>query len=61
MKPLDKLFSGKFWLTIITGAVFAYAVVKNILSAEATASIVAMVFVSYFNRKENNESKDIPK
>lgn len=47
---VSKLSSGKFWLTIISGIVFAYATVKRILSAEAVATIVTMVFISYFQK-----------
>jgi len=50
----EKLSSGKFWLTIISGVVFAYATYKRILNAEAVSTIVTMVFVSYFNRKQEN-------
>jgi len=50
----EKLSSGKFWLTIISGVVFAYAVYKKILSAEATATIITMVFISYFQKEKPN-------
>ena len=49
---VDKLLSGRLWLTIITGLVFAYAVYTKLLSAEATATIITMVFVSYFQRAD---------
>ena len=48
----EKLFSGRFWLTVITGFVFAYAVIKRILPAEAAAAIITMVFSNYFNRND---------
>ena len=47
-----KLTSGKFWLTIITGGVFAYAVYKQFIDNGATASIITAVFMSYFQKKE---------
>jgi uncharacterized membrane protein len=50
----DKLFSGRFWLTIIAGVVFGYTSVMKILPPEAVASIITMVFVSYFERKDRN-------
>ena len=53
----SKLSSGKFWLTIISGVVFAYATWKKILSAEAVATIVTMVFVSYFQKEKNGGVK----
>ena len=49
---IDKMASGKFWLTIISGFVFAYAVYIKFLNPEATATILTMVFISYF-QKEN--------
>ena len=56
----EKLLSGRWWLTIITGLVFAFAVKKGILNSEATATIITMVFVAYFQRdrsKENGQPK----
>jgi len=52
---MRKLLSGRFILTIISGLVFGYAVCMKILPPEATAAILSMVFVSYFdkNRKED--------
>ena len=57
LKVIEKATSGRFWLTIISGFVFAYAVWKRILPAEATATIITMVFINYFQRdkKQNNE------
>ncbi len=48
MKPI----SGRKFLTIISGLVFAYAVIVEHIPPEATASILTAVFVSYFNKKE---------
>ena len=50
---IAKVTSGKFWLSIIAGLVFAYTSYKKILPPEAIASIVTMVFVSYFNKEKN--------
>lgn len=54
-KIISKLFSGKFILTVIGGFVFAYSVYSKIMPPEATASILSMIFVSYFNQKGKNE------
>ena len=51
---LNKITSGRFLLTLITGGVFAYAVLTKQIEPQATASIIAMVFVSYFNKKNGN-------
>ncbi len=57
----EKLLSGRLWLTLITGLVFAYAVYKGILNAEATATIVTMVFIAYFQRNDRTNGKELPK
>lgn len=46
--------SGRFWLTIISGAVFAYSTYAKILSGEAVSAIISMVFVSYFTKDKGN-------
>ena len=51
---LKKLLSGRFWLTIIAGLVFAYATVAEILAPEAVAAILATVFTAYFDKKDRN-------
>ena len=58
-KTIEKLLSGRFWLTIITGIVFAYATYKKILNSEAVATIVTMVFISYFQRNDRSNGKEI--
>jgi len=56
---LKKLTSGKFLLTMIAGIVFAYAVYSGKLNDQAIATIVAMVFISYFQKKgDNNGNSD---
>jgi len=51
---MNKLLSGRYFLTVIAGIVFAYATYKSILNAEAIATIITMVFVSYFQRNDRN-------
>ena len=53
---LSKLGSGRYVLTVISGLTFAYAVYSKILSAEATASILTAVFMSYFQRDRSKEN-----
>lgn len=53
---IAKVTSGKFWLSIIAGLVFAYASVRKILSPEAIATIITMVFISYFQRDRKNDN-----
>ena len=51
-KIIAKLLSGRYYLTIVGGIVFAYAVWKRILPDAATASILTSIFVSYFSRSD---------
>ena len=51
---IDKILSGRFWLTIIAGGVFAWASVKGKINAEAISAIISMVFISYFQRQDRN-------
>ena len=53
---MSKIFSGRLWLTIITGIVFAYCSITKILNAECISAIVSMVFISYFQRGDRNGS-----
>jgi len=48
----SKVLSGRWWLTIITGLVFAYAVMEKLLNPEAISAIIAMVWISYFQRQD---------
>ena len=51
---LKKMTSGRFLLTVIAGLVFAYATYARLLTSEAVAAILALVFTSYFNKKEHD-------
>lgn len=46
----DKLLSGRYFLTVISGLVFAYATYTKLLNAEAVAAIITMVFINYFQK-----------
>lgn len=48
----DKLLSGRFWLSIIAGLVFAYATYAKILDGATVSAIVVAVFTSYFQRTD---------
>jgi hypothetical protein len=56
----SNLGSGRFWLTVITGVVFAYATFNKLLTSEAVASIITMVFVSYFQKERSNGNTGKP-
>ena len=50
----EKLLSGRYFLTIIGGLVFAYSVYAKLMPPEATASILTAIFMSYFQRGDRN-------
>ncbi|MGA1979485.1 MAG: hypothetical protein ABSG99_02815 [Sedimentisphaerales bacterium] len=47
---INKLLSGRWILTVVCGGIFAYCSIVGKLTPEAIASILSMVFVSYFNK-----------
>lgn len=49
---MNKFYSGRFWLTIVAGLVFAYCACTQVLQPEATAAILTAVFTSYFQRTD---------
>jgi len=49
---MNKLLSGRWLLTVIGGMVFAYAVLNDVLPAEATTAILTAIFMSYFQRTD---------
>ena len=55
---MDKLLSGRLWLTLITGVVFAYCAVVGKLDSQAVSAIVSMVFVAYFNKYDRTKKDD---
>jgi len=54
---MQKLFSGRYFLTVVAGIVFAYAVYAKLLDAQATSAIISMVFISYFQRTDRLTNK----
>lgn len=62
MNSLKEIFvkqvtSGRYFLTIIAGLVFAYATYAKILDSQAVSAIVTAVFISYFNRSDREQPK----
>lgn len=45
-----KILSGRWILTVASAVVFIYAVVKGILDAAATATILMFIFREYFSQ-----------
>ena len=56
-KLITKLTSGRFLLTLITGAVFMYAVYNKLLEAQAVSAIIVLVFNSYFMRTDRKDAQ----
>lgn len=57
-KILAKMFSGRYFLTVVAGVVFGYAVKVKLLDSQATAAIITMVFINYFQRDRKPENGD---
>ena len=57
MCDFSKILGGRWILTVACAGVFVYCSVSGKLSNEAIASILSMVFVSYFNRTPTKEVK----
>ena len=47
---LDKVVGGRYFLTIVTGIVFAYVAFHKIIGADVIATIITMVFTLYFTK-----------
>ena len=54
IKIKEKLISGRYFLTIVSGLVFAYSAYTKLLSAEAIATIITAVFINYFRQDRPN-------
>ena len=55
LKPMvDKAFSGRYFLTVVTGIVFAYVAIRKTINADVVATIITMVFTLYFTRTDRN-------
>ncbi len=49
-KIADKIFSGRFILTVIIGGTFSYLSIHRIIPSEASVGIIVMVIRDYFSR-----------
>ena len=59
MRPqtVDKIFSGRFLLTVICGLTFAYLACRKYLPNEATMGIITLVFMGYFSRTDRSKEE----
>ena len=53
---MNKIFSGRWILTVACAIVFAYSSIKGILDAATVATILMFVFKSYFDRNDRAEN-----
>lgn len=65
MKQLivSKVLSGRFILTVIIGATFAYISIRGRIPSEAVIGVIVMVMRDYFSRPDRSkeESNGSPK
>ncbi len=52
----NKLLSGRYYLTLVGGIVFAFAVWQKILEPQATSAILTAIFMSYFQRPDRQQN-----
>lgn len=52
---MNKIFSGRWILTVACAIVFAYASIKGILDAATVATILMFVFREYFSQGERKD------
>jgi hypothetical protein len=52
---VNKLLSGRYFLTVIAGIAFAYCVITKTMSDGAIVAIIMSVFKDYFNRQRKGE------
>ena len=52
----EKLLSGRYFLTVVGGLVFAYAVWKNKLDPQATSAILTSIIYAYFQRQDRGQN-----
>ena len=49
---LNKILSGRFILTVIIGATFAYVSIRGRIPSEAVIGVIVMVIRDYFSRQD---------
>ena len=58
---LNKILSGRFILTVIIGATFAYVSIRGRIPSEAVIGVIVMVIRDYFSRSDRATDNNIPK
>ena len=57
---LNKILSGRFILTCIIGATFAYVSVRGRIPSEAVIGVIVMVIRDYFSRQDRPKEEVKP-
>lgn len=53
----DKLSSGRYFLTVVAGLVFAYCSIRHIIQPDKVYDIISIVVVAYFMKGQNDKTK----
>lgn len=51
---MNKLLSGRFYLTVVAGFVFAYCSLKGMFEGKDIMIVVLLIFNWYFQRERSN-------
>ena len=57
---LNKILSGRFILTVIIGATFAYVSIRGRIPSEAVIGVIVMVIRDYFSRQDRPKEEGKP-
>ena len=57
---LNKILSGRFILTVIIGATFAYVSIRGRIPSEAVIGVIVMVIRDYFSRQDRPKEEVKP-
>lgn len=55
---LSKIFSGRYFLTVICGIAFLYCVFNKMLEGSTITAVILSVFNSYFSRQDRGQNGD---
>ena len=58
--PPPPWYSARWWLTLMCGFVFIFAVLMRLLPTEAVVAILMLVFQSYFMRSDRPQNGVAP-
>ena len=56
---VEKITSGKFIITVISGVVFAYLSMKGILPVDKVHDVILIVIYAYFTKKSEEPKEGV--